>query len=114
MSDTKVLVITGANTGLGLETVKTLLKSTHYKYHIYLAGRDLSKATAAVESIATQSSTHGTVEPLQLDVESDSSIAAAVKTVASKFDHIDCLINNAGTHMTLPPPPVPSLPAHVH
>ncbi|KAF7592430.1 hypothetical protein BBP40_000278 [Aspergillus hancockii] len=94
MDSRKVVVITGANTGIGLETVKSLLRSSQ-RYHILLGGRNIEKAQLASHSLPTETS-QSTVEPFQVDVESDESIDAAFKQIAAKYDRVDCLINNAG------------------
>lgn len=89
------MVITGANTGLGLETVKALLRSER-KYRILLGGRDLAKAQAAAQEAASSTTSQSVVEPFQIDVEDDASILSAYEGIASKYLRIDCLINNAG------------------
>ncbi|KAK1723395.1 hypothetical protein CaCOL14_007448 [Colletotrichum acutatum] len=95
MADRKIVLITGANKGLGYQAVKTLLGSKQ-KYHVFLGSRDFAKGKAAAETAAAEVKSHSTVEPLQLDVESDDSIREAYETVASKVDRIDALVNNAG------------------
>lgn len=96
MSSNTILLITGANTGLGLETVKSLCCSSS-TYTILLGGRDLGKAKAAVEILKQEypSSPH-TLEPIQVDIESDESIQKAFEHVSTKYGHLDVLINNAG------------------
>ncbi|CAI7662337.1 unnamed protein product [Penicillium glandicola] len=91
----KIIVITGANTGIGLETVKALYHSDQH-YHIFLGGRNLEKAQLACQDVTTEAS-QSTVEPFLVDVESDESIEAAFDQIAAKYDRVDCLINNAGT-----------------
>ncbi|CAG8908984.1 unnamed protein product [Penicillium egyptiacum] len=92
--DSKVIVITGGNTGIGLETVKALYQSDQH-YHILLGGRNLNKAQIACQNIITEAA-QSTVVPFLVDVESDESIEAAFDQIAAKYDRVDCLINNAG------------------
>ncbi|KAJ6125009.1 hypothetical protein N7471_012326 [Penicillium samsonianum] len=92
--DSKIIVITGANTGIGLETVKALYQSDQH-YRILLGGRNLEKAQLACQNVTTEG-TQNTVEPFLVDVESDESIEAALDQIAAKYDRVDCLINNAG------------------
>ena len=96
----KTLLITGGNTGLGLEVVKALYNSAT-TYHIFLAGRNIEKAKTAINEVIEKGqgpTTSTKIEPLQLDVESDSSISAAFELVKSRIDHLDVLINNAGKY----------------
>ncbi|TVY85264.1 Short-chain dehydrogenase/reductase tropE [Lachnellula suecica] len=95
MEEGKIIVITGANTGIGLETVKSLLRSEQ-KYRILLGGRSLEKAHVAAKSSMSEVASHSSVEPFQVDVESDESIRQAYDEIAARFSHIDTLINNAG------------------
>ena len=66
-----ISLVTGANKGIGLETVKQLAALGH---HVLLAARDPGKAAEAASTLG------GSVEPLALDVTDDASIAAAVAT----------------------------------
>lgn len=96
--DASIVVITGANTGLGLEVVKALLQSDR-QYVILLGGRDLAKARAAAREAASVKVSQSTVESFQIDVEDDASIVSAYEGVASRYLRIDCLINNAGDYI---------------
>lgn len=91
----------GANTGIGLETVKSLRRSSE-RYHILLGGRDLEKAQQACRSLASENSS-SSVEPFLVDVESDESIGLAHEKIASQHDRVDILINNAGEPLALAP-----------
>lgn len=95
MASSRVVLITGANTGIGLEAVKALLRSDR-RYHILLAGRDINRAHAAAKHSSAEIPSKSTVEPIQIDVESDDSIQRAFEQVSSNHSRIDCLINNAG------------------
>ena len=92
----KVVLITGASTGLGYEMVRSLCRAPEH-YQIILSARSLSNAQKATEAIEQEfPDAKDSVFPIQTDVESDDSIRAAFDTVKAKFDHIDVLINNAG------------------
>ena len=97
MTDKTIIFVTGANTGLGYETVKQLLQSSR-TYHILLGGRDIKKAEAAVESLKRESgvSSNSTLEPIQINVESDESITGAYEVVKKGWGKVDVLLNNAG------------------
>lgn len=101
----KIVLITGANTGLGYEMVRSLCQA-HQQYRIILSGRSMANAQKAAEEIEKEyPDAKGRIFPLQTDVESDESIRAAFDTVNAKFDRIDVLINNAGKFL-IPPPGV--------
>ncbi|KAJ9632175.1 hypothetical protein H2203_000578 [Taxawa tesnikishii (nom. ined.)] len=94
--DKHVLLITGANTGIGYETVKALL-ATRTTYHILVGGRDLSKAQAAVSDLrAAFSSSPSTLDAVQIDVTDDDSISRLSSHVKSTYGRLDTLVNNAG------------------
>jgi NAD(P)-dependent dehydrogenase (short-subunit alcohol dehydrogenase family) len=59
---------------------------------VVLTARDAEKARAA----AAKLNTTGTVEPAALDVADSRSIERAAAEIASRHDHLDVLINNAG------------------
>ncbi|ROW11504.1 hypothetical protein VMCG_01209 [Cytospora schulzeri] len=92
IADSKTIVlVTGANQGIGFETAKKLT-TEHKDYHVIMAGR----RKEAVEQAASKLQAEGlSVEPLVLDVTSDESITQAVKTVSDRHGHLDVLINNA-------------------
>src|SRR5271155_195769 len=85
-----IALVTGANKGIGLETVRQLAKGG---VHVILAARDAAKGTAAAQKLQGEGLD---VEALTLDVSDPASIAAAVKQVGAKHGHLDILINNAG------------------
>ncbi|KAL2868947.1 putative short chain dehydrogenase [Aspergillus lucknowensis] len=96
MADSKIILITGANTGIGFEVVKALY-SADKPYTVLVGSRTASKAQDAISAIQTEfpSSTNQLV-PLVVDIESDESIQKAHDEVASKFGKLDALVNNAG------------------
>lgn len=96
MARNPIILITGANTGLGFETVRSLYQSAN-AYTILLGGRSLEKANAAVQQVQTEFPHSASVAAaLQVDIEDDDSISQAFQNVAKQYDHIDVLINNAG------------------
>ncbi|MCJ1301134.1 hypothetical protein MMC08_003933 [Hypocenomyce scalaris] len=91
-SETTLVLITGANQGIGYYITKQLA-SEQPNYHIVMAGRNRD----AVEKVAGELQSQGlSVEPIVLDVNSDESIAKAAKEVEEKYGRLDVLINNAG------------------
>ena len=101
MTAPKIVLVTGANNGVGYETVKALLESEK-PYHIYLGSRFPEKASTALETLHRDCSTSkNTVEPLQVDLNSDSSIEKAFAEVQARSGHLDALINNAGANLDM-------------
>ena len=95
MSKTIVL-ITGANTGLGYQMVRALCDSAK-PYDIFVGGRSLEKAQQAVKDASAEfPSTQSSLQAIQVDVESDESIQTAYDIVSSKSGRLDALVNNAG------------------
>jgi NAD(P)-dependent dehydrogenase (short-subunit alcohol dehydrogenase family) len=90
-SEKTIVLISGANTGIGFEIAKKLA-TEHPTYHVLMGSRSLSKAQTAISSLPTGLS----IQPLELDVTSDASIQAAYDAVASEHGRLDVLINNAG------------------
>lgn len=96
MAASKVVLITGANTGIGYQIVRGLCGSDK-SYNIILAGRSIDKVQNALASAQQEfPSTSSQLYALQVDIEHDDSIMAALETVKSKFDRLDALVNNAG------------------
>ena len=96
MASNPIILITGGNTGLGFEVIKSLCQSTK-AYTILLAGRDIEKANAAAKEVQTEfADTASVVETVQVDIEDDNSIAQAFEHVSEKYHRIDVLVNNAG------------------
>jgi len=88
----KTAVVTGANTGIGLEAAKILAARGAT---VILACRDLVKAEAAASQLS--SATPGArVETLHLDLASLASIRQAAEQLRARHHHLDLLINNAG------------------
>ncbi|TVY80949.1 Short-chain dehydrogenase/reductase tropE, partial [Lachnellula suecica] len=94
--DKRIVFITGANTGLGIEIVKALDKSTQ-SYEIIIGSRFVSNGEAAVAAVQQEiASSSSSLSVVQLDLASDESIKKAVEHIESKFGHLDVLVNNGG------------------
>jgi NAD(P)-dependent dehydrogenase (short-subunit alcohol dehydrogenase family) len=80
----KIVLITGASSGIGEETVKCLLTEG---YTVYAGARRLDRMKSLADAGARL---------LALDVTDDGSMTAAVTAVMQEAGRIDVLINNAG------------------
>ena len=91
----KTYVITGANSGIGLEAAKLLAVRGG---NIVMACRSLDKAGAAQRELERDAK--GEVSLVQLDLSDMASIRAAAENVRTAQPRIDGLINNAGVMQT--------------
>jgi NAD(P)-dependent dehydrogenase (short-subunit alcohol dehydrogenase family) len=95
-SDKKVVLVTGANTGLGFETIKALYK-TDKAYELIVGCRTISKGEAAIDSITKEvANSQSTLTAIEVDLSSDESISKAIQQIEHKFNRLDILINNGG------------------
>ncbi|TPI43082.1 SDR family NAD(P)-dependent oxidoreductase [Mesorhizobium sp. B3-1-6] len=90
MTTQRNALVTGANKGIGLEAARRLAA---LDYKVWLGARDAARGEAAAQTLRGEGFD---VEWLELDVISDDSVAAAVKTVAAQAPGLDVLVNNAG------------------
>lgn len=97
MANNSIVLITGGNTGIGLETVKALYASPQ-AHTILMGSRSLDKAKEAISTLQSEiPNSKSEIVPLQIDIEDDTSIENAFKEVESKWGRVDSLVNNAGT-----------------
>ena len=92
----RLAVVTGANTGLGLETVRELARAGAT---VVLAVRSVDKGQAAIDDVG-RDVPDAALELLELDLSSLDSVRSAADELHDRFDRIDLLINNAGVMYT--------------
>jgi NAD(P)-dependent dehydrogenase (short-subunit alcohol dehydrogenase family) len=88
----RVVVVTGANTGIGYQTAAVL---AHRGAHVVLAVRNLEKGNAALSRIVA-AGPRADVTLQALDLSSLDSVRSAADALRTAYPRIDLLINNAG------------------
>jgi NAD(P)-dependent dehydrogenase (short-subunit alcohol dehydrogenase family) len=90
--DGRVALVTGASSGIGLETARALAERGAT---VILACRDADRAAGAAAQI-TRAVPAARIRAVRLDLASLASVRAATEEVRASCDQLDLLINNAG------------------
>ncbi|KAF2135277.1 uncharacterized protein K452DRAFT_330270 [Aplosporella prunicola CBS 121167] len=98
MSAARIILITGANQGVGFETAKNLALSSPAN-HVLIGSRSAERGRDAVKALQALP-LQGSVALLHVDVTSDESLAAAQASVEATHGRLDCLVNNAAVAST--------------
>ncbi|MGC5016847.1 oxidoreductase [Streptosporangium sp. DT93] len=88
----RTALVTGANSGIGLPTALELTKAGA---HVIVTVRDDVKGAETVARIRP----HGSVEFVVLDLADLGSVRAVSRSLVSRLDRLDLLVNNAGIAM---------------
>lgn len=89
--DTKICVITGANSGIGKEAARLIAKE---KVHVVMACRSKERAENAMHDIL-QADVSASLEIMMLDMSRKASIEAFAQAFSKKYKKLDILIHNA-------------------
>ncbi len=100
MTSDKRVVVTGANKGIGLATVRAILQGGDDRF-VFLGSRSATRGKAARQQLLDENSAwEDRVEVLLIDVSDDQSVTAAAQSVAERFDGEETplygVVNNAG------------------
>ncbi|AVV56287.1 short-chain dehydrogenase [Paenibacillus glucanolyticus] len=93
----RVVLITGANSGLGYQEALMMAKKGA---EVIIAGRDRIKVNTAIKTIAKQAP-NAKLSNVILDLADLNSVSECVKEVQRRYGRLDLLINNAG--VMIPP-----------
>ncbi|GAA4202608.1 SDR family oxidoreductase [Actinocatenispora rupis] len=90
MNDTQIVLVTGANKGIGRAAAGLLAAAGHT---VLIGARDPRRGeTAAAELRATGAEAYA----IGLDVTDPATVRAAADEIDTRFGHLDALVNNAG------------------
>jgi NAD(P)-dependent dehydrogenase (short-subunit alcohol dehydrogenase family) len=88
----KVVLITGASSGIGVETARGMaLRGAH----VLITGRDRERTSAVAERLIDETR-NPSIEPLIADFSSLQQVKRLAEEVQSKVGRLDVLVNNAG------------------
>lgn len=86
----KVAIVTGSSSGIGYETSLALARNGFYTFATV---RNPKKADKILQVAKKENLS---IEIIELDVDDEKSISAAIEKIISKKQRIDVLVNNAG------------------
>lgn len=92
----KVVIITGGSSGIGKGCAQEFVKAGS---HVVICCNNEAEGTAVVASLQGEiRGPSGEASFVYCDVRSSDDIRNLIETTISRYDRIDCLINNAGWH----------------
>lgn len=86
----KVILLTGAGTGIGAETARVLAPGNRLFLHYNVSREAVTEVKADVERLG------GTAVLVRADVTSEQACKDMIDQVKGQTDHLDVLVNNAG------------------
>lgn len=92
--ETKIILITGTNSGFGWLTANSCATSGH---KVYATMRDTKGRNAEKAKELAQ---HANIEVIDVDVTNGKSVNEAIATIIKKEGRLDVVVNNAGVYAT--------------
>lgn len=89
----KTVIVTGGNTGLGLQSVQEMAKKGA---SVIIACRTVSKGEKAIKELKEKFGEHLKLSVIQMDLSDYDSIRKFVENFKNKHNQLDVLMNNAG------------------
>ena len=93
MMTDKVMLVTGASSGIGIETVRALHATGACTF---MQVRDMKKGEEVMKDILATSDGSGSIELIEMELDSFDSIRAGVREFLEKSGKLNVLVNNAG------------------
>jgi NAD(P)-dependent dehydrogenase (short-subunit alcohol dehydrogenase family) len=90
MNEKKIVLVTGANKGIGFEIVRQLARRG---FVVILTSRDKAMGMTAQNELRKENLS---IDFVQMDITSEESIQHTYNSVKSTYERLDVLINNAG------------------
>lgn len=90
MADTRIALVTGANKGIGREIARQLAEAG---VTVIVGARDSERGKKAAAALTSQGLS---VESIEIDLNDETTIAAAAQQIAAEHGRLDILVNNAG------------------
>ncbi len=87
----KIILITGASTGIGAEAARTLAPDNRIIVHYNSSGEAAEEVAEAVKANG------GIAHLMQADLSTEQGVRKLFELIDADFDHLDVLINNAGS-----------------
>ena len=86
----KIAIVTGSSSGIGFETALALAREGYYTYATM---RDIKKGNQIKEITKKENLK---LQVIELDVDKDETVQAAINKIMNEKNRIDVLVNNAG------------------
>ena len=97
VAPTRVVVVTGSNTGLGFELIKQLIYNEN-SFIAVLTARDIPSVQTALSTLDPHNVYSDRLAAYQLEVTSEESVQRLASDLRSQFGQIDVVVNNAGVN----------------
>ncbi|KAE9377536.1 putative short-chain dehydrogenase [Stipitochalara longipes BDJ] len=94
----QTIIVTGSNTGLGLEAARHFVRLGAAK--VVLAVRSLDRGRVAAESIAKSTGRSGVIEVWELDLASYASVKTLAERAEAELERLDVVVANAAVSTT--------------